>query len=215
MAEETSSTPPEPPGASSEIAHIVQRMRQLEAELDAAFEKARSELRLRMERNRVVFEEHVLKRHREFKTGLIDYVRGARWPVVVTAPVIYGLIVPIVLLDLSVTIYQAICFRAYGIPRVRRRDYLVFDRQSLGYLNVLEKLNCGYCSYANGVFAFVREVGARTEQYWCPIKHARRLVAPHARYADFVAFGDAQAYHAELERLRKDLAALEASEPRS
>ncbi len=215
MTKEVISTSSEPPPANSDVGHILQRMRQLEAELDAAFEKARSELRLRIERNRVVFEEHVLKRHREFKTGLIDYVRGARLSVVVTAPVIYALIVPIAVLDVFVTAYQAICFRAYGIQRVRRRDYLVFDRQSLGYLNALEKLNCAYCSYANGVFAFVREVGARTEQYWCPIKHARRLVAPHARYADFVAFGDAQSYHAELERLRSQLAALEAVEPRS
>lgn len=211
MTDDATSKAALPPANPSEIGRILGRMRELEAELDAAFERARADLRLRMERDRVIFEEHVLKRHREFKTRLIDYVRGARLSVVVTAPIIYALIVPIVLLDLFVTIYQAICFPAYGIPKVHRREYFVFDRQSLGYLNALEKLNCAYCSYANGLFAFVREVGARTEQYWCPIKHARRLVAPHARYADFVAFGDAEAYHSELERLRRDLAAVEAA----
>jgi hypothetical protein len=35
-------------------------------------------------------------------------------------------------------------------------------------------------AYANGVFAYVREVGSRTEQYWCPIKHARRVLGVHA-----------------------------------
>lgn len=195
-----------------EVGRILERMRQLEAELDAAFERARAELRLRIERNRVVFEEQVLQRHRALKIRLRDYVRGARLSVVLTAPVIYGLIVPMVLLDLFVMIYQAVCFPVYRIPKVRRRDYLVFDRQSLAYLNALEKLNCAYCSYANGLFGYVREIAARTEQYWCPIKHARRLVAPHARYADFVAYGDAEAYHRKLEELRAGLTALQADE---
>jgi hypothetical protein len=118
----------------------------------------------------------------------------ARPLVVLTAPVIYGLIVPLVLLELSVMLYQAICFPAYGILKVRRRDYLVFDRGQLAYLNALVKLNCAYCSYANGLIAFVREVAARSEQYWCPIKHARRLIAAHNYYAEFIDYGDAEAY---------------------
>ena len=54
--------------------------------------------------------------------------------------------------------YQAICFPVYKIPKVRRRDYLVFDRHHLAYLNIIEKINCAYCSYANGAIAFMREV---------------------------------------------------------
>ncbi len=191
--------------AGTEIKRILDRMRSLDNELDAAFEKARAELRVRFEKNRVVFEESVLRRHRELKTRLWTYVRGARLSVVVTAPMIYGLIVPMVLLDLFVTLYQAICFPVYGIAKAKRGDYIVFDRQYLAYLNALEKLNCAYCSYANGLFAYAREIAARTEQYWCPIKHARRLIAPHARYADFAAYGDAEAYHAQLEALRQEL----------
>ncbi|HQY94602.1 hypothetical protein [Caldilinea sp.] len=205
-------TPPEgsaEPSGNSEVRAILARMRSLETELDAAFERARAELRLRIERDRVVFEEHILKRHRELKIRLLDYVRGARLMVVVTAPFIYAVIVPIVILDLFVTLYQATCFPVYGISKVRRRDYIVFDRQNLAYLNALEKLNCAYCSYANGLFAYVREIAARTEQYWCPIKHARRLIAPHAHYADFVAYGNAEEYHRQLEVLRSKLAAME------
>jgi hypothetical protein len=105
---------------------------------------------------------------------------------------------PIVFLDLSVLLYQAICFPVYGIPKVRRRDYLVFDRHHLAYLNALEKLNCAYCSYANNAIAFVREVAARTEVYWCPIKHARRVLGPHPHYQGFADFGDAEAFRAKL-----------------
>jgi hypothetical protein len=36
----------------------------------------------------------------------------------------------------------------------------------------IEKINCAYCSYANGAIASVREMASRTEIYWCPIKHA-------------------------------------------
>lgn len=75
-----------------------------------------------------------------------------------------------------------ICFPVDGIPKVKRDQYVIFDRQSLRYLNVIEKLNCTYCSYFNGLIVYVQEIAARTEQYWCPIKHARRIVAMRSRY---------------------------------
>ena len=102
------------------------------------------------------------------------------------------------MLDLFVTVYQAVCFPVYGIAKVRRGDYLIFDRYHLGYLNALEKLNCGYCSYANGLLSYVREIAGRTEQYWCPIKHARRVIGAHSHYAQFHDFGDAAAFRVPL-----------------
>ena len=47
---------------------------------------------------------------------------------------------------------------------MRRRDYPVFDRAHLAYLNPLEKLNCAYCSYANGLLSFVKEVVGRARR---------------------------------------------------
>lgn len=180
------------------VQHLVERIQLLELELEAEVAKRRAELRFGLERGRVVFEAEVLRRHRELKTRLWTYIRHARPMIVITAPFIYGLIVPLVLLDLAVMLYQAVCFPAYGLPKVRRRDYLVFDRHHLAYLNALEKLNCAYCSYANGLIAFVREVAGRTESYWCPIKHARRMVSAHDAYRGFVDYGDADAYRARL-----------------
>jgi hypothetical protein len=132
------------------------------------------------------------------------YLVDAHLLTVLTAPVIYAMIVPIVLLDVSMMLYQAICFPVYGIPKVRRRDYLVFDRQHLAYLNAIEKLNCAYCSYANNMIAFVREVAARTEIYWCPIKHARRVLGPHPHYQGFADFGDAKAFRARLTAMKEE-----------
>jgi hypothetical protein len=109
---------------------------------------------------------------------------------------------PIALLDLSMIIYQAICFPIYKIPHVRRRDYLIFDRHHLAYLNIIEKINCAYCSYANGAISFAREVAARTEVYWCPIKHARRNPGTIPHYQGFADFGDAEGYRKQLDLMK-------------
>ena len=142
---------------------------------------------------------------RRYRPGLWSYIFLGDALTAVTAPVVYALLMPFVLLDVSVMAYQAICFRAWHIGRVRRRPYFAIDRHRLPYLNALEKLNCLFCSYANGVIAFVREVAARTEQYWCPIRHARRIRDPHARYDAFSDYGAAAAYRAGLPSLRDGL----------
>jgi hypothetical protein len=79
------------------------------------------------------------------------------------------------------------------------------DRGQLAYLNAIEKINCLYCSYANGLLAYISEIASRTEQYWCPIKHSRRVLAAHGRYRKFADYGDAEGYHAELGALRQEL----------
>jgi hypothetical protein len=188
------------------IETLTEKIQALEAELEAELGKLRAGLRVGLEKGKVVFEEEILRRHRELKSGLAAYVLGANPLVILTAPLIYSVIVPLVLLDLLITVYQAVCFPIYGIPKVKRGDYLVFDRGHLAYLNAIEKLNCAYCSYGNGLIAYAREIIARTEQYWCPIKHARRVIGAHAQYAKFDEYGDAENYHKRLEELRKALA---------
>ena len=51
----------------------------------------------------------------------------------------------------------------------------------------------------------------RTEQYWCPIKHAVRLKTRHSRYQHFVDYGDAAHYHARLEVIRREFLDLKAA----
>ena len=191
---------------SAKIDDLMARIHGLELELEAELSRQSAELRYGFEHGRVVFEAEILRRHREMQTRLSRYILNAKPAIALTAPVIYSLILPLVLLDIFVTIYQAVCFPAYGIEKVKRGDYLIFDRGHLAYLNALEKLNCAYCSYANGLIAYVREIAARTEAYWCPIKHARKATGAHEKYLDFVAFGDAEAYRkriAELEAAQK------------
>ncbi|TAJ69844.1 MAG: hypothetical protein EPO51_20155 [Phenylobacterium sp.] len=120
----------------------------------------------------------------------------------ISVPFVYGLLLPIAFLDAAVSAYQAMCFRLWGMPRVRRSEHLILDRHKLSYLNGPQKLNCLYCGYANGVLAYAREIAGRTEQYWCPIKHAVDPPAPHARYADFIDYKDAKGFGARAPALR-------------
>jgi hypothetical protein len=181
---------------------LMEKLRVVEAEIEAELAKHREALRYHIENRRIVFEQDVKRLHRAIKTRVSRYLLDANRWIVLTAPVIYSLIVPFMLLDLFVMAYQAICFPVYKIPKVRRRDYLVFDRHHLAYLNIIEKINCAYCSYGNGVIAFAREVAARTEVYWCPIKHARRVLGPHPHYQGFADFGDAEAFRERIKQLK-------------
>ena len=192
---------------SLNIDTIVDSIRELQDDLEDAFEEQRAQFAYRVEQGRIVFERDLRERHRRLRIRLSTYLRGIRPLVVLTAPVIYSLIVPFVLLDVFVSLYQRICFPVYGITRVRRAEYILFDRSHLAYLNALERFNCVYCSYANGVVAYVREVAARTEQYWCPIKHASRIAGAHDRYPRFIEYGDAAIYRDTLSTLRHELGA--------
>lgn len=183
----------------SRIDELMARIEALQNELEGEYLKTREE----WARKKADLADELARQQRRYKTGLFRFIVRSRILVLLTAPVIYAGWIPFLLMDLFVTLYQTICFPVYRIPRVRRGDYIAFDRADLPYLNLVEKFNCFYCSYGNGVAAYTREVAARTEQYWCPIKHARRIKAAHDRYPKFFDYGDAEAFQQGLNRLRR------------
>lgn len=188
---------------STDEAGIIAQIRMLERQLETLQAQKRTGISFGPERGKPAFDAEVARAHRARKRSIWIYLfRADPWCVLVS-PVIYSLIIPFTLIDLWVSIYQAVCFRAYGIPQVKRHRYLIFDRAGLPYLNILEKLNCAFCSYCNGVVAYVREVSARTEQHWCPIKHAKRALGAHPRYAAFAEYGDGDDYRAHLLAVRQ------------
>ena len=189
---------------NTRIEELLRRIRELETELEADLEHKREVFRYRIENRRVRFEQDMLAMQRRLRKSSLRYLLDAPLLYLLTAPLIYGAIFPLLLLDLTVTLYQQLCFRVYGIPRVSRTGFFAFDRGLLPYLNWIERLNCAYCSYGNGLMAYAREIVARTEQFWCPIKHARRLEETHNRYHRFFDYGDGERYRQELERLRRD-----------
>jgi len=135
-----------------------------------------------------------LEEHRRHKRSSWNHLRATGLLVILSSPLIYACVLPFLMLDATVELYQLVCFPIYGIPKVRRKDYLIFDRGRLAYLNTIEKIGCIYCSYANGLLAMITEIAARTEQHFCPIKHAHRLAQTHSRYGKFLPYGDAKVY---------------------
>jgi hypothetical protein len=77
---------------------------------------------------------------------------------IITAPMIWFGFFPILFMDVVAEAYQFVCFPIYGIPKVRRKDYITLDRGRLLYLNSMERFNCVYCGYVNGLLAYVQEI---------------------------------------------------------
>lgn len=190
---------------NEKIRGLLAQIHTLDEELRVALHEQETHLVFEIKGKHVVFEQAIRQAHRKLKQGVLRWLVTDRPQNLITGPIIYGMIIPLVMTDFLISFYQWSCFPVYGIVRVRRADYIVFDRSQLQYLNVIEKFHCAYCEYANGLIAYIREVIARTEQYFCPIKHARKLLDAHARYAYFLDYGDADSYKTKLENYRTAL----------
>lgn len=182
---------------------LLGQVRQLEGEMIGEARKKEHEFCYALRDKKVRFTEAARASHRRHRLGIPGYILHSRFLVLATSPVIWACVVPIALADLVGTLYQTICFPIYGIPKVRRGDYLAFDRHHLAYLNFFEKVNCEYCAYVNGILGYFTEIAARTEQHWCPIKHAGCVKCAHSRYRKFLDYGYAEKYRRQLETLRR------------
>ena len=191
---------------NNKIQQILDQIAALEKELHTTIEQHQGKLRYRIEDRRIVFEQAIKDAQRRVKMGLFHWFITIRPLNYLTAPIIYGAAIPLVLFDLSVSFYQMTCFPIYRIAKVKRSDYIVYDHHLLAYLNLFEKAHCLYCSYAVGLLAYASEIIARTEQYFCPIKHAQKVAAAHPRYKHFLRYGDEENFHGKLEAFREELA---------
>ena len=193
---------------NDQIKDILAQMAALEAQLSTAVHDQESRMFFQIKGKRVEFERSVRDAHRQLKTGFFRWLVTYRPQNLITGPLIYGMVIPLLLMDAFVTLYQWACFPIYGITKVRRADYFVFDRHQLGYLNFIEKFHCTYCEYGNGLMSYMTEILARTEEYFCPIKHAHKIIGTHGRYKRFLAYGEADAYEKKLEEYRVALGGL-------
>lgn len=190
---------------SDRLQILLSEIQVLEAAVEEELHRAQKKAAFQIRAGKIFFAKDILKFHRSFRQGVIRYLLNSNFLFVLTSPVIYSMVIPALAVDVFCVVYQAICFPVYQIPKVRRRDYIRFDRHKLAYLNGVEKLNCDFCAYFNGSIAFAREIASRTEQYWCPVRHAMAIKGAHKRYDKFAEFGDAEVYRAKLNQLRKEL----------
>jgi len=117
------------------------------------------------------------------------------WQTIVASPFLYGMIIPLVFLDLFLELYHRIAFPLLGIPLVRRRDYILIDRHRMSFLPLLLKVACAYCGYANGLLHYAVRIAGDTECHFCPSKHQATPgfhAPPH--HQNFAGFGDAQGF---------------------
>jgi hypothetical protein len=113
-------------------------------------------------------------------------------------PFIYFAAVPIVLLDFWVELYHRVSFPIYGIPCIKRSRYVRIDRHRLKYLNFMQKMNCAYCGYANGLVHYWMKIFGTTEKYWCAIQHEKAGdFVPPGHHGEFVAYNDREGLQKE------------------
>ena len=187
------------------IQQLLEQITALEDDLREALGEQQSTVFFQIKGKRVEFEQSIKQTHRRLKQNFFRWLVTNRPQNLITGPIIYSMIIPLLVTDVFVSFYQMTCFPIYGIKKVRRADYIIFDRQQLHYLNFIEKFHCTYCAYGSGMISYVSEIIARTEQYFCPIKHARKILGTHKRYAQFLEYGIADNYQTKLEAYRRAL----------
>lgn len=141
---------------------------------------------------KIIFSKEARERNRQRRRSFLKSLFNARLKDLISMPFIYAMIIPSVILDIFLLIYQQTALRLYWIPLVKRSDYIIFDRRHLDYLNWFQKFNCLYCSYVNWLFSYAVEIAWRTEKYWCPIKSAQRMKWWHYWQKHFADYWDVE-----------------------
>jgi hypothetical protein len=185
------------------IEDLIAQIKSLEDELLDAIHEGEAKANFTLKGKSIEFAQEVKQAHRKIKRSLMTWLVTDRPQNLLTGPIIYAMIVPLAITDLCVSFYQATCFPIYGIQKVKRANYFIYDRHKLGYLNLIEKFHCEYCAYANGLMAYLSEIIARTELYFCPIKHARKVIGTHGHYSRFMDYGDSKDFHQKWFELRR------------
>ncbi len=200
-----------PSSMNPRLETLLDEVRHLEREMVGEARRKEAQFCYNVHAKGVHFTDETKLRHRKLRLGIPEYILHSRLLVLATSPVIWLCAIPIALADLVGTFYQAVCFPIYGIPKVHRSDFLAFDRRYLTYLNFFEKVNCEYCAYVNGILGYFTEIAARTEQHWCPIKHAGCIKCEHSRYKKFIEYGDAERYRKQIQVIRRSFQDIDAA----
>ncbi|MEX2353343.1 MAG: hypothetical protein WD709_04075 [Gammaproteobacteria bacterium] len=185
------------------IRELLAQMTTMEDEIEDILRARQEKVLYRLKDGKIRFKEDIEAAQQKFRKSVLPWLFDSRPANLLSAPFVYGMIIPFGIFDLCISLYQSVCFPLYRIKKVKRSNYIIIDRNHLQYLNSIERLNCVYCGYINGLLGYVREIAARTEQYWCPIKHAGKIIDKHSRYHSFVDFGDAEAYQSKLGGLQQ------------
>ncbi len=188
---------------SERIQNILAQIEHLESELKEEISKKEGEIAYKIQNGKIRFDKNRLATQKAVMTTLLQYFKEMPFLHLISSPVIYFMVIPAIFMDITLFFYQQIIFRIYKIPFVKRSDYIVFDRHYLAYLNPIEKFNCLYCSYFNGLMQYAAEIAGKTELYFCPIKHAKKVAQTHHYYQQFLNFGDEKDFQQKWQERRE------------
>ncbi len=180
------------------IKSILQKIDTLKKDLYAEYESLYAKYWYFISKRKIIFSQDAKSLQRLSKINLFRYVSWVHVRHFLSMPFIYSMIIPWIILDIFLSLYQFTALPLYGIPRVRRSDHFVYDRRFLSYLNTLQKVNCLYCSYMNWLFSYAMEIWGRTEQYWCPIKHAMLSENEHKYFIEYADYWNAAEFKDKL-----------------
>ena len=188
---------------NDKIKEMIEEIEAMKVKLGEEIAQQENDISYEIQNGYVRFEKEVLDKQKENMKNLLAWFREIPLLHLLTSPLIYGMIIPAILLDVILFFYQQIIFRIYKFESLKRSDYIIFDRQYLGYLNSIEKFNCMYCSYFNGLMHYASAIASRTELYFCPIKHAKKVAYKHEYYDELFEYGMGNDYQEKLKSLRK------------
>lgn len=102
----------------------------------------------------------------------------------IAASSIFSMVIPVLIVDISLFFYQTVYFGLMGIPKIKRSEFVGIDRWDFTKLNIVQRISCAYCDYANGVIDYAKTVARQTELYNCAIKysHAKKNTEERTEY---------------------------------
>ena len=187
---------------NDKIKEILDEIEAMKVKLGEEIAEQEKHLSYEIQNGYVRFEKDVFEKQKENMKNLLAWFREIPILHLLTSPIIYAMVIPAILFDIILFIYQQVVFRIYKFKFIKRSDYIIYDHQYLGYLNPIEKLNCLYCSYFNGLAQYASAIASRTEYYFCPIKHAKKVAYQHDYYDMYFEYGDGDEYQRKLKELR-------------
>ncbi|WP_415408057.1 hypothetical protein ACLHDG_05870 [Sulfurovum sp. CS9] len=188
---------------NDKIKEIIEEIEAMKVKLGEEIAQQEKDITYEIQNGYVRFEKEVLDKQKKNMKNLLTWFRDIPLLHLLASPLVYAMVIPAILFDIILFVYQQVIFRIFKFKFIKRSDYILFDRQYLGYLNSIEKLNCLYCSYFNGLIQYTSAIAGRTELYFCPIKHAKKVAYQHDYYDEFFRYGDEDKYQKKLEEIRK------------
>jgi hypothetical protein len=188
---------------NDKINNMIADIETMKAKLGEEIAKQEDHASYEIKNGYVKFEKEIFARQQENMKSLWQWFTETPLLHLLSSPVVYMMVFPAMLLDVMLFIYAKVVSNIFKFSFPPRKEYVVFDRQYLGYLNSMEKLNCMYCSYFNGLMAYASAIASRTEYYFCPIKHAKKVAYKHEYYDAFLGYGEEEKYQERLKKLRE------------